>query len=214
MRVGRNPAALLTALSVGVPPVRHVAPTCSSSVAADGHRAGLLIVGLGGNNGVTLLAGKLSNAQSLEWESREGPRGANLFGCITQVGALAAQHDFVPLADVAIGGWDVRPTRLGDALYESRVLDYDLVRQVRDEMNALPVWPGVWDADFYGESQHAGATHIIADAPRAVQLQALREDIRRFQSEQRIDGHTTLICTSSVARTEARGVRATRRVAR
>ena len=34
--------------------------------------AGILIVGLGGNNGVTLLAGQLANKHGLEWETLTG----------------------------------------------------------------------------------------------------------------------------------------------
>lgn len=39
-----------------------------------------------------------------------------------------------PLPSPPVGGdrWDIRATPLGDALYESHVLDYDLVRQVRE----------------------------------------------------------------------------------
>ena len=119
---------------------------------------GLLVVGLAGNNGVTLLGGQIANRRGLTWESsRDGPKQANALGCITQVGALARRFAFSAFEDVAIGGWDVVPTPLGDALYQSRILDYDLVRQVRDEMDALPVWPGVWDPDYYGETQHAGS---------------------------------------------------------
>jgi hypothetical protein len=37
------------------------------------------------------------------------------------------------------GRWDIRPTPLGEALYECHVLDYDLVRQVR--LHALALAP-------------------------------------------------------------------------
>ena len=54
------------------------------------------------------------------------------------------------------------PTPLGEALYRSRILDYDLVRQLREEMDQREVMRGVFDADFVGESQHAGA-HACLD---------------------------------------------------
>ena len=49
-------------------------------------------------------------------------------------GGKGGYKEQYPLADAnrcAVGGWDIRATPLGDALYESHVLDYDLVRQVR-----------------------------------------------------------------------------------
>ena len=164
-------------------------------------RCGMLIAGLAGNNGVTLVAGQIANNRKLVWESsRDGPKEANLLGCITQVGQLARRHSFLPFADMAIGGWDVRPVKLGNALYESRILDYDLVRQVRDEMDTLPVMPGVWDPDFYGDSQHAGATHVVDAPTRAAALQSLREDIKRFKTEEDVHGHVTVVWSASVER--------------
>lgn len=169
-------------------------------------RCGLLCVGLAGNNGITLLAGQLANLQQITWESsRDGPKQANLFGCITQVGVLPRAFCFADFVkSVVIGGWDVRPTPLGDALYKARIFDYDLVRQLRDKMNAIPVMPGVWDAGFYGEKQAAEATHIVPTATsRAAQLRWLREDIRRFKAEHELLGessHVTVIWSASVER--------------
>jgi len=169
-------------------------------------RCGLLCVGLAGNNGITLLAGQLANLQQITWESnRDGPKQANLLGCITQVGMLPRAFCFTDFVkSVVIGGWDVRPTPLGDALYKARIFDYDLVRQLRDKMNAIPVMPGVWDAGFYGENQAAEATHIVTTATsRAAQLRWLREDIRRFKAEHELLGesnHVTVIWSASVER--------------
>ena len=168
-------------------------------------RSGLLVVGLAGNNGVTLLGGQIAVRRKVTWESsRDGPKSANCLGCITQVGELPKHFDFQSFDDMAIGGWDVVPTGLGDALYNSRIFDYDLVRQVRTELNELPVMRGVWDADFYGESQRDGATYIVPEGSRAAQLLRLREDIRRFKQESSIDeaggGHVTVVWSASVER--------------
>lgn len=49
-------------------------------------------------------------------------------------GGKGGYREQYPLADAnrcAVGGWDIRDTPLGDALYQSHVLDFDLVRQVR-----------------------------------------------------------------------------------
>lgn len=170
-------------------------------MAAD--RCGLLCVGLAGNNGVTLVAGQIANQRRLKWESsRDGPKEANCLGCITQTGELARKHpEFAAFEDMAVGGWDVVPARLGDALYHARILEYDLVRQVRDEMNTWPVMPGVFDPGFVGESQHEGATRVRTDlTSRAAELAALREDIVRFKREQQVTGHCTVIWSASVER--------------
>ena len=190
-------------------------------------KAGILVVGLGGNNGVTLLAGHIANRRKLSWESGGCPgkgrvAAPNWGGCITQlepkgdhggVGFKGVYDDDNNLADAgncAVGGWDIRPTKLGDALYQARILDYDLVRQVREEMNDVPIMKGIYRADFVGESQHASATHIVDDTTSTTssststtlwdQVQHLRKDIRNFITNHNINGHTTVIWSASVER--------------
>jgi len=179
-------------------------------------KIGILIVGLGGNNGTTLLAGQIANARSLSWETSAAGRVSApcWHGCVTQL-APRGDHGGVgfagryPLADAgraAVGGWDVRPTPCGDALYANRVLEYDLVRQVREEMNQVEIMRGVYDPSFVGESQHATATHIVTDeecpGPLA-KMKRIRRDIRSFIEKNDVDGHTTVIWSASVERPAA-----------
>jgi hypothetical protein len=76
---------------------------------------GILLVGIGGANGTTLLSGILANRHGLKWR---GPRGehmsANYFGCITQLdergdhGGVGYRNKVKGLADAsmaAVGGW-------------------------------------------------------------------------------------------------------------
>mmetsp|Transcript_1547 Transcript_1547/g.2279 ORF Transcript_1547/g.2279 Transcript_1547/m.2279 type:complete len:480 (-) Transcript_1547:1950-3389(-) len=174
-------------------------------------KIGILIVGIGGNNGVTLLAGMLANNASLSWETAAAGRvsAPNWNGCITQLeqrgvhGGVGFKGRY-PLADVttaAVGGWDIRPTPLGECLYTSRILDYDLVRQVRDEMNAIQILKGVYDDSFLGETQHKTATNIVTGQKSfRDKVDHLRKDIRNFISENGVDGHTTVVWSASVER--------------
>jgi myo-inositol-1-phosphate synthase len=172
-------------------------------------KIGILVVGLGGNNGVTMIAGFLANNRVLEWETAAAGRvsAPNWNGCITQLpprgGGVGFKGRF-PLADAtdaAIGGWDIRSTKLGDALYESRVLDYDLVRQVRKDMNSMDIMKGVYDASFLGESQHATATHIVTGLDTYFdKVEHIRKDIREFIKTNKVDGATTVIWSASVER--------------
>jgi len=47
-------------------------------------KLGVMLVGLGGNNGSTLVAGILANKRKLTWETKNGTQGANFFGSFTQ----------------------------------------------------------------------------------------------------------------------------------
>lgn len=94
-------------------------------------------------------------------------------------------------------GWDIRPTKVGDALYDSRVLPDDLVRQVRPALNRLTVMKGIYASSYIGDTQHASATHVkkaaaskrgvasreAALAKRRQLLEQVRGDIRRFKRQ-------------------------------
>jgi hypothetical protein len=76
---------------------------------------GMLIVGLGGANGSTLLAGVLANRLRVDWHGPLGEaRTPNYYGCITQLnqrgvyGGVGYKDRVKGLADAsmaAIGGW-------------------------------------------------------------------------------------------------------------
>ena len=180
----------------------------------DGVRStGMLIVGLGGNNGVTLLAGQIANRDNLSWETATaGLVSANWYGCLTQIqprgvhGGVGFRGRVPGLADAGhaiIGGWDIRPTPLGKALYECRVLEPDLVRQVRDEMDRLEIMEGIWDPSFIGESQHESATHVVSgpdNSSTRTRLERIRRDIRSWRERNAVVGHITVIWSASVER--------------
>lgn len=86
---------------------------------------GVLIVGLGGANGTTLLSGVIANRCQLEWYGPYGERReANYNGCITQLnqrgvhGGVGYKDRVKGLADAnmaAVGGWvscDEQVTRI------------------------------------------------------------------------------------------------------
>ena len=76
---------------------------------------GLLVVGLGGANGTSLLAGILANRLNIEWHGPRGePNTPNYYGCITQLdqrgkyGGVGYRNKVKGLANAsmaAIGGW-------------------------------------------------------------------------------------------------------------
>jgi myo-inositol-1-phosphate synthase len=160
-----------------------------------------------------MLAGILANRNNIKWHGPrgEGPLDSNYYGCITQLNQRGVHggvgyKDKVPgLADAsmaAVGGWDIRPDKLGDALLDAQVLDYDLVKQVREEMNnKYSVFKGYYDPRFIGTSQHATATHVLSqeEVPDASEaLKCIRADIRYFKWKNGVVGHTTVIWSASV----------------
>ena len=91
---------------------------------------------------------------------------------------------------------------MGDALLEGQILDYDLVKQVKEEMNTkYSVFKGYYDPRFIGSSQHETATHVLTETevPSASEaLKCIRADIRYFKWNNGVVGHTTVIWSASV----------------
>lgn len=86
-------------------------------------------------------------------------------------------------------------------MLRDQILDYDLVRQLKDEMNKVKVFRGVYDPRFIGSSQHESANHILTldEAPSDSEaLKCLRADIRYFKWRNGVVGHTTIIWSASV----------------
>ena len=172
---------------------------------------GVLVVGLGGANGTTMLAGILANRLSIDWHGPKGePMTPNYYGCITQLdsrgvhGGVGYRNVVRGLADAskcAVGGWDIRSDKPGDALLKAQILDYDLVRQVQAEMNKVKLFRGLYDPRFIGSSQHETASYILTEQEAksdAEALKCLRADIRYFKWRNGITGHTTVIWSASV----------------
>jgi len=47
-------------------------------------KLGVMIIGLGGNNGSTFAAGILANKHNIEWECKRGVQKPNYYGSFTQ----------------------------------------------------------------------------------------------------------------------------------
>lgn len=111
-------------------------------------KLGVLLVGLGGNNGSTLVAGILANKHKLAWETKNGTVNANFFGSFTQSATChvgfkvneATGHledvyrpikNILPMIDpceLVINGWDISSSNLYESCRRSKVLEPDLIR--------------------------------------------------------------------------------------
>ena len=108
-------------------------------------KLGIMLVGLGGNNGTTLMGGVVANREGITWKTKEGIRAPDYFGSLTQsatcrVGAAGGEEVFTPFKsllpmaepnEIAFDGWDISGMNMADAMERAQVLDWDLQRQLR-----------------------------------------------------------------------------------
>lgn len=164
-------------------------------------KLGIMLVGLGGNNGTTFTAGIMANRKGLTWQTKEREVKSNYLGSLTQASTVKLGNNaagapvYVPLKsllpmvepnDVEVGGWDICSMPLGDAMKKSKVLDVDLQRQLYDEMNKIVPLPSVNFPSFIAANQRDRADHTLKGSKQE-QMDQLRKDIREFKAARGCD---------------------------
>lgn len=167
-------------------------------------KVGVMLVGLGGNNGTTVTAGILANRRKLVWETREGPRAANYYGSVVMSSTVKLGTDSetgedvnIPLQsmlpmthpnDLVIGGWDISSMDLSAAMDRAQVLEPTLKDLVKKEMAAIKPLPSVYYPDFIAANQGDRADNVIPGSRACNEhVEHLRKDIREFKAKNGLD---------------------------
>ena len=96
-----------------------------------------MLVGLGGNNGTTLVGGAIANREGITWKTKEGVRAPDYYGSLTQsstcrVGTMNGQEIYAPFKallpmvepdHIIFDGWDISGINLADAMEISNVFE-------------------------------------------------------------------------------------------
>ncbi|THU98029.1 inositol-3-phosphate synthase [Dendrothele bispora CBS 962.96] len=167
-------------------------------------KTGLMMIGMGGNNGTTLCATILANRHNIVWHTKNGVQQPNYIGSMlrastvrigTEPGTGREVHvpvsDVLPMVhpnDLVLGGWDISGMPMDKAMFRAKVLDYDLARQVAPHMELLgsPL-PSVYYPDFIAANQEARADNVIAGDDKQAHLEHIRADICKFKQENELD---------------------------
>jgi len=164
-------------------------------------KMGIMLVGLGGNNGTTVAAGIISNREGICWRTRRGVQQPNYFGSILQSSCLRlgfnAENEevtvplnrVVPMVhpnNVVLGGWDISKMNLAEAMERAGVLEYDLQRQLKPYLEEIVPLPGIYQSDFIAANQKDRADNVLGGTKQE-QLDQIREDIRKFKADKGVD---------------------------
>lgn len=164
-------------------------------------KVGMMMVGLGGNNGSTVTGGIIANREGITWRTKDGVQTPDFLGSLTQastarIGLDAAGADvYVPFSsllpmvkptDLVIGGWDISSMNLADAMERACVLDYDLQRQLVPHMKKIKPLPSIYYPDFIAANQGDRADNVLPGT-KAEHLAKIRKDISDFKKEHSLD---------------------------
>ncbi|KIL61961.1 hypothetical protein M378DRAFT_13165 [Amanita muscaria Koide BX008] len=167
-------------------------------------RTGLMLIGMGGNNGSTLCATILANNHNITWHTKEGLQQPNYIGSMLRASTVQLGTDpasgkeiHVPVCDVlpmvhpndlVLGGWDISGMSMDKAMQRAQVLDYDLQRQVAPHMALIgkPL-PSIYYPDFIAANQEERADNLIPGENKQAHLDHIRSDIRKFKFHNGLD---------------------------
>lgn len=164
-------------------------------------KVGIMLVGLGGNNGTTFTGGLLANKLNLTWMTKNGEMRPNYYGSITQcstakIGIHKNEEVYAPLKDILplvkpedliIGGWDISKMNLGDAMRRAEVIDWDLQQKLYPMMKDMVPLPAIYYEDFIALNQKERADNIIPGQNKFEHLERIRNDIREFKEKNGVD---------------------------
>jgi len=162
---------------------------------ADG-RLGILMPGLGAV-ATTMIAGVAAIKKGL----------SKPIGSLTQMGTIRIGKrtekkepkikDFVPLANLenlVFGGWDVYEDNVYEAALNARVLDANLLRDVREELQAIKPMRAAFDHNYV---KNLTGTYVKEAATRYELAQEVMEDIKNFKATNNCDRIVLVWCGST-----------------
>ncbi|CAD5212422.1 unnamed protein product [Bursaphelenchus okinawaensis] len=160
-------------------------------------RTGIMLVGLGGNNGTALFGAITANREKMEWRQRNGIQQANYFGSVTQSSTVHLGFDgqeqvhvpfnaLLPMVnpnELVVDGWDISGANLYEAALRARVFEPELLDKLKPHMENVKPKPSIYYPDFIASNQRDRADNLVAGDNKQQHLEHVRNDIRRFREE-------------------------------
>ncbi|MBI1806822.1 MAG: inositol-3-phosphate synthase [Ignavibacteria bacterium] len=169
-------------------------------------KLGVLVVGLNGAVSTTFLAGVMAVRKGL----------AQPVGSLTQMGTIRlgkrTEHrsplikKFIELAkldDLVFGGWDIRNENCYDSALHAGVLTLDHLNLIKKELQAIRPMKAVFD-QFYVKRLHG--SHVKKGKNKFELMEQLREDIRAFKKQNKLDRCVLIWCGSTEVFISVNGV--------
>ncbi|KHJ78803.1 inositol-3-phosphate synthase, partial [Oesophagostomum dentatum] len=143
-------------------------------------KTGVLLVGIGGNNGSTSVGAVFANKKHMTWRTKEGLHTANYFGSITQASTVHLGWDgeqqvhvpfneIIPILspnDLVIDGWDINNKNLYEAMIRAKVFEPELQEKLRPYMEPIVPMPSIYYPDFIASNQECVVVLWTANTER------------------------------------------------
>ena len=174
-------------------------------------KIGVLLVGIGGNNGSTLVTSLLAYKKGLTWENKNGIHNVNFLGSIYEYGSINLGYnkegkiisklmkDMAPFKnpkDIIIGGWDICKDNLYECCKKNKVIEPQLYNQLKDDLiNIIPM-KSIYYENFIAQNQKERSNNYISTYSKWNDVLNIVSDITKFKLENNLD-NVIVIWTAS-----------------
>ena len=161
-------------------------------------KLGVMLVGLGGNNGSTFTAGILANKKQQMWETKRGMEKPNFYGSLTQCGTAHVGYsydkgqlkdiykpvkDLLPMVnpiDFEISGWDINNSNVFDACKRAHVLEPALLNSLKEDLEKLKPLPSVLNQEYIAANQSDRVNNVFSGSSQEC-IDKIRADIQEMK---------------------------------
>ena len=165
-------------------------------------KLGIMIVGLGGNNGSTLVASLLAYIKGLTWETKNGYQKVKWLGSISQYGSINLGYNkegkivskliknmvsLRKLEDIVISGWDICGDDLYTACKKNKVIDPNLINQLEDDLRNIIPKKSIFYENFIATNQNVKCNNIKSSKNKWNDLCHIKHDIELFKEENNLE---------------------------
>ena len=164
-------------------------------------KLGIMVVGLGGNNGSTLVTSLLAYNKGIRWENKNGIQKVKWLGSLSQYGSINLGYnkgkivsklikDMVSLRkleDIIIGGWDICGDDLYTACKKNKVIDPALINQLEDDLKNIIPQKSIFYENFIAINQNVKCNNIKRLESKWLDLCSIKHDIVLFKKENNLE---------------------------
>jgi myo-inositol-1-phosphate synthase len=162
-------------------------------------RLGVLIAGICGNNGTTLVSGLMSHWKKSKVETKEGEYSTKFYGSISQYGVMdingtpTLYKDLIDLYDVSeiiLHGWDIVNTDLYTATVQNKVIDVSLREQLKEELECIRPLASIYYPSFIAKNQESSINNIsndVSNVNKVADVLKIKSDIDNFKAVNQVD---------------------------
>lgn len=159
-------------------------------------KLGIMIVGLGGNNGSTLVSSLLAYNKGLTWENKNGIQKVKWLGSVSQYGSINLGYnkkgkivsklikDMVSLRkpeDIIISGWDICKDDLYTACKKNKVIEPALIDQLKDDLKKIIPMESIFYEGFIATNQDIKCNNIKSSTNKWLDICSIKSDIDKFK---------------------------------